>query len=78
MLNCQTNWAVVEQVRKLPKIHARRQQYPDKLFKVEILDLEFSNGKKRSIAALYIAREYLHKEKTHAGHKPGHKPGTHP
>jgi ADP-ribose diphosphatase len=49
---CQPNWVVVEQVRKLPKIHKRREQHPDKLFKVEILDLEFSNGKRRSYERL--------------------------
>ena len=48
----QPNWVVAEQVRKLPKIHQRREQYPDKLFKVEILDLEFSNGKRRSYKRL--------------------------
>ncbi len=32
---------------KLPKIHARRKQSPGKLFKVEVLDLEFSNGERR-------------------------------
>ena len=31
----------------LPKIHARRRQEPGKLFKVEKLDLEFSNGETR-------------------------------
>jgi len=31
----------------LPKIHARRRQDPGKLFKVEKLDLEFSNGETR-------------------------------
>ena len=32
---------------KLPIIHARREKDPGKLFKVEQLDLEFSNGEKR-------------------------------
>jgi ADP-ribose diphosphatase len=34
-------------VPALPKIHARRKQEPGKSFKVEKLDLEFSNGEKR-------------------------------
>ena len=37
---------------KLPKIHARREQDPGKLFKVESLDLEFSNGQKRTYERL--------------------------
>jgi ADP-ribose diphosphatase len=37
---------------KLPKIHARREQDPGKLFKVEKLDLEFSNGQKRTYERL--------------------------
>ena len=37
---------------KLPKIHARREQDPGKLFKVERLDLEFSNGQKRTYERL--------------------------
>ena len=37
---------------KLPKIHARREQDPGKLFKVEKLDLEFSNGEKRTYERL--------------------------
>lgn len=37
---------------KLPKIHARREQNPGKLFKVEKLDLEFSNGEKRTYERL--------------------------
>ena len=36
----------------LPKIHARHPQDPGKLFKVEKLDLEFSNGEKRSYERL--------------------------
>lgn len=36
----------------LPKIHARRKQDPGKLFKVEKLDLEFSNGEKRTYERL--------------------------
>jgi len=36
----------------LPKIHARREQDPGKLFKVEKLDLEFSNGEKRTYERL--------------------------
>ena len=37
---------------KLPKIHARRDHDPAKLFKVERLDLEFSNGEKRTYERL--------------------------
>lgn len=37
---------------QLPKIHARRDQDPGKLFKVERLDLEFSNGQKRTYERL--------------------------
>ena len=37
---------------KLPKIHARRLQSPGDLFKVEKLDLEFSNGNKRTYQRL--------------------------
>jgi len=37
---------------KLPKIHARRLKDPGKLFKVEKLDLEFSNGKRRTYERL--------------------------
>jgi len=37
---------------KLPKIHARREHDPGKLFKVEKLDLEFSNGVKRTYERL--------------------------
>ena len=37
---------------KLPKIHARRAHDPGKLFKVERLDLEFSNGVKRTYERL--------------------------
>ncbi len=37
---------------KLPRIHARREHDPGKLFKVERLDLEFSNGKKRTYERL--------------------------
>jgi len=37
---------------KLPKIHARREHDPGKLFKVERLDLEFSNGVKRTYERL--------------------------
>lgn len=37
---------------KLPKILARREQDPGKLFKVEKLDLEFSNGQKRTYERL--------------------------
>jgi len=36
----------------LPKIHARREQEPGKQFKVEKLDLEFSNGEKRTYERL--------------------------
>lgn len=36
----------------LPKIHARRLQDPGKLFKVEKLDLEFSNGERRTYERL--------------------------
>ena len=37
---------------KLPKIHARRELDPGNLFKVESLDLEFSNGEKRTYERL--------------------------
>jgi ADP-ribose diphosphatase len=37
---------------KLPNIRARREQAPGKLFKVEKLDLEFSNGEKRTYERL--------------------------
>jgi ADP-ribose diphosphatase len=37
---------------KLPRIHARREYDPGKLFKVEKLDLEFSNGEKRTYERL--------------------------
>lgn len=37
---------------KLPKIHMVREHDPGKLFKVERLDLEFSNGKKRTYERL--------------------------
>ena len=37
---------------QLPKIHARNKQAHGKLFKVERLDLEFSNGKKRTYERL--------------------------
>jgi len=37
---------------KLPKIHSRRLQSPGDLFKVEKLDLEFSNGNKRTYQRL--------------------------
>ena len=38
---------------KLPKIHAKRDEDAGVLFKLERLDLEFSNGKKRSYARLH-------------------------
>ena len=38
---------------KLPKIHARRLRDPGKLFKVEKLDLEFSNGNRRTYERLH-------------------------
>jgi ADP-ribose diphosphatase len=37
---------------KLPRIHARREHEPGKRFKVEKLDLEFSNGEKRTYERL--------------------------
>ena len=37
---------------KLPIIHSRREKDPGKLFKVEKLELEFSNGEKRSYERL--------------------------
>jgi len=37
---------------KLPRIHARRQHNPGKRFKVEKLELEFSNGEKRTYERL--------------------------
>ena len=37
---------------KLPRIHARREHDPGKRFKVEKLDLEFSNGEKRTYERL--------------------------
>ncbi len=37
---------------ELPKIHARRKQEPGKSFKIEKLDLEFSNGEKRTYERL--------------------------
>jgi ADP-ribose diphosphatase len=37
---------------KLPTIHAIREEDPGKLFKVEKLDLEFSNGEKRTYERL--------------------------
>lgn len=38
---------------KLPKIHAKRELDPGELFKVEKLDLEFSNGTRRSYERLH-------------------------
>ncbi len=32
---------------RLPKIHGRRELDPGKLFRIEQLDLEFSNGERR-------------------------------
>ena len=37
---------------RLPKIRARRELDPDKLFTIEQLDLEFSNGERRSYERL--------------------------
>jgi ADP-ribose diphosphatase len=37
---------------KLPKIHARREQDPARLFRAEKLDLEFSNGNRRTYERL--------------------------
>ncbi len=37
---------------KLPKIHARREHHPDKSFKVETLEIEFSNGNQRTYERL--------------------------
>jgi ADP-ribose diphosphatase len=37
---------------KLPIIHARREQDPGKMFRVEKLDLEFSNGEQRTYERL--------------------------
>jgi len=37
---------------KLPRIHARHEHDPGRLFKVERLDLEFSNGNKRTYERL--------------------------
>ena len=37
----------------LPKIHARRDQEPGKRFKIEKLDLEFSNGEQRTYERLH-------------------------
>jgi len=37
---------------KLPRVHARRKHDPGKLFKVEKVDLEFSNGVKRTYERL--------------------------
>jgi len=39
-------------VHKLPKIHATRERDPGKIFKIEQLDLEFSNGEKRTYERL--------------------------
>jgi ADP-ribose diphosphatase len=36
----------------LPKVHARREKNPGKRFKVEMVDLEFSNGVKRTYERL--------------------------
>ena len=46
------NWRGLETMAKLPKIHARSKHDPGKLFKVEKLDLEFSNGQKRTYERL--------------------------
>lgn len=40
---------------KLPKIHARGLKDPGKLFKVEKLDLEFSNGSRRTYERLHTS-----------------------
>jgi len=37
---------------RLPKIHATRERDPGKVFKIEQLDLEFSNGEKRTYERL--------------------------
>jgi ADP-ribose diphosphatase len=39
-------------VPQLPKIHARRELDPSKMFRIEQLDLEFSNGEKRQYERL--------------------------
>lgn len=52
MLRCLPVWHRLDRVAKLPKIHARRKQDAGKLFKVEKLDLEFSNGEKRTYERL--------------------------
>jgi ADP-ribose diphosphatase len=53
MQSCQQNCSgLTDKMAKLPKILARREQDPGKLFKVEKLDLEFSNGQKRTYERL--------------------------
>ncbi len=42
----------VDPKRPLPAIHARREREPARLFKVEQLDLEFSNGERRTYERL--------------------------
>ena len=39
-------------MRKLPKIHARRDLDPSRMFRIEQLDLEFANGAKRQYERL--------------------------
>ena len=41
-----------ESHRPLPRVHARRERKPARLFKVEQLDLEFSNGERRTYERL--------------------------
>lgn len=52
MPHCQPSLQGPESVAKLPKIHARRERDPGKLFRVEKLDLEFSNGTMRTYERL--------------------------
>ncbi len=42
----------MNEMPKLPKIHARRELDPGKLFTIEQLDLEFQNGQRRSYERL--------------------------
>lgn len=52
MASCYPCFMTLESDRPLPVIHARRERRPANLFKVEQLDLEFSNGECRTYERL--------------------------
>ena len=52
MSRCYAAFMTLESDRPLPRIHARRERRPADLFKIEQVDLEFSNGERRTYERL--------------------------